>query len=165
MTSRKDFTYPEWNTLQAAVVGTSFYIRKLTPGFFDQLRVKYSANKFLDELEESQPDPFFKQLLNVDGFKSRVPKFVPRSAGGIEVPVLQAIDASLEILSKKDPSKIESFEKLILEIAHSTADSIDGISPQESRAINEIIEVLNGRLQVASEEDVVNAFAITTDKS
>jgi hypothetical protein len=163
MTTRSDYTYPEWNTLQSAVVGTAFYIRKLTPGFFDQIRVKYSANKLIDNLEDNHADKFFQQLLNVDNFKSRVPKFVPRSAKGIGVPVLQAIDASLEILEKKDPAKIEPFERLILEIANETADAVDGISPKEQAAINEIIEVLNGRLQVASEEDIVNAYGISTN--
>ncbi len=163
MTTRSDYTYPEWNTLQSAVVGTAFYIRKLTPGFFDQIRVKYSADKLIDNLEDNHADKFFQQLLNVDNFKSRVPKFVPRSAKGIGVPVLQAIDASLEILEKKDPAKIEPFERLILEIANETADAVDGISPKEQAAINEIIEVLNGRLQVASEEDIVNAYGISTN--
>jgi hypothetical protein len=160
MTSRADYSYPEWNTLQSAVVGTAYYIRKLTPGFFDQLRIKYSSDKFIDSLEENHSDQFFQQLLNIDNFKSRVPKFVPRNAGGIEVPVLQAIDASIEILNKKDPAKIEKFERIILEIAQVTADAVDGISSSEQMAINEIIEVLNGRLAVASEEDVVNAYAI-----
>jgi hypothetical protein len=160
MTSRADYSYPEWNTLQSAVVGTAFYIRKLTPGFFDQLKLKYSTDKLIDSLEESHTDVFFQQLLNTDNFKSRIPKFVPRSAGGIEVPVLQAIDASIEILYKKDPGKVELFERLILEIAEQTADAIDGISPHEQQAINEIIQVLNGRLKVASKEDVVNAYAI-----
>jgi hypothetical protein len=162
MTTRSDYTYPEWNTLQSAVVGTAFYIRKLTPGFFDQIRVKYSADKLIDNLEDNHADKFFQQLLNVDNFKSRVPKFVPRSAKGIGVPVLQAIDASLEILEKKDPAKIEPFERLILEIANETADAVDGISPKEQAAINEIIEVLSGRLQVANQDDVVNAYAINT---
>ncbi len=162
MTTRSDYTYPEWNTLQSAVVGTAFYIRKLTPGFFDRIRIKYSANKLIDNLEDNHADKFFKQLLNVDNFKSRVPKFVPRNAKGIGVPVLQAIDASLEILEKKDPAKIEPFERLILEIANETADAVDGISAKEQAAINEIIEVLSGRLQVANQDDVVNAYAINT---
>jgi hypothetical protein len=160
MTTRSDYTYPEWNTLQSAVVGTAFYIRKLTPGFFDQIRVKYSADKLIDNLEDNHADKFFQQLLNVDNFKSRVPKFVPRNAGAIEVPVLQAIDASIEILNKKDPAKIEKFERIILEIAQVTADAVDGINPQEQQAINEIIEVLNGRLQVASGTDIVNAYGV-----
>ena len=162
MTRRKDYSYPEWNTLQSAVLGTAEYIMKLSPGFFEELKIKYTVNKMLNDLENEESNIFFKQLFNFKGFKSRVPKYVPRDAGGIEVPVLQAIDASIEILSKKDPSLIEPFERLILEIANVTADAADGISPQESRAINEIIEVLNGRLQVASEKEVVNAFGIDT---
>lgn len=146
-TTRKNYTYPEWNTLQAAIVGVGFYVRKLAPNTFDSWRARRAAEHIVDEIEDDHDDEFFRQLCDTDDFKSYLPKHVPRDAGAIESYVLQAIEAAVHILEQKDPSKLRSFKELLLEIAHETADEVDDISPAERHAINKITKVLNGELE------------------
>ena len=145
-TTRADYTTPEWNTLQTAVVGVGFYVRKLTPNFFDSWRTKHAAEETVEETEEESDELFFKQLCDIDDFKSYIPKHVPRTAQGVETPVLTAIEASLHILEEKDPHVLPAFKNLLLEIAHETADEVDGISPKEQEAITKIVKVINGEL-------------------
>lgn len=157
-TTRADYTYPEWNTMQTAVIGTGFLVRKLTPNFFESWKAKRAAENIINHHEENNSDNFFRELCDEEDFKSRVPGYLPRSAGAMEVPVLQAIDASLDILRKKDPSKLEPFKDLILHIANATADSVDGISEQEQHAIDSIYTALQDKQNFGDLDDLTNPF-------
>jgi hypothetical protein len=144
-TDRLNYTTPEWNTLQTAVVGAGFYVRKLTPGFFDSWRAKHEAEETIEEGKELD-SLFFRQLCDVDDFKSYLPKNVSRTPAAIEAVVLQAIDESINILAEKDPKIIPAFKSLLLDIAHETAEEVDGISAEEKSAISKIEKVINGDL-------------------
>ena len=145
-TTRADYTTPEWNTLQTAVVGVGFYVRKLSPNFFDSWRAKHAAEETLDAAEGESDLLFFKQLSDVDDFKSYLPKNVSRTAEAVEAPVLHAIDESINILQEKDPKLVPAFKQLLLDIAHETADEVDGISSTEQRALDIIYKVINGEV-------------------
>lgn len=157
-TSRADYTSPEWNTLQTAVIGTGFYIRKLTPNLFEGWKAKKVAESIIDETEEKSSDAFFRQLCDEQDFKSLVPRYLPRDFGTMEVPVLQAIDASIDILTAKDPAKLNDFKNLILYIAEATADSVHGTSHKEEQAIENIRQVLNNHKNMGDLSDLTKPF-------
>lgn len=157
-TTRNNYTAPEWNTLQAAIVGVGFYVRKLAPNALDSWRARRAAENIIDDIEDDHDDTFFRQLCDTDDFKSYLPKHVPRDADAIESYVLQAIEAAIHILEEKDPTKLAAYKSLLLEIAHETADEVDDISPQERQALGKIIRVLNGELEFADSWRMTQPF-------
>lgn len=155
---RAEYTTPEWQTLQTAIIGTGFYIHKLSPNFLEAWRTKRAANDVIDDAEDDHTDEFFRELCDTDDFKSKIPKHLPRDAAVIEVPVLQAISHSLHILAAKDASKVEPFKQLIREIAYSAADEANEVSASERAAITKIEAALDGSYDFGDLTELTNPF-------
>ena len=145
MTTRADYSTPEWNTLQAAIVGAGFYVHRLTPGFFANWRAKRAGKDHVNDVRETG-DILFEQLCDTDDFISPFPKHVKKSTVAVEAFVLQAVDEALNILSEKDPQALVSYKKLILDIAQETAQEVNGVSLQEREALDKIKRVVTGDL-------------------
>jgi hypothetical protein len=159
MTTRADYSTPEWNTLQTAILGCAFYIRKLAPNFIDGWRAERAAISVIDDEETYEQDVFFEQLCDTAGYKTRIPDYLPRTPDVMEVPILQAIAESINILQAKDPQRIAMFKSLIEHIASVAAESDTEVSPEEQHAVNKIREALNNPDEFGNLADMIHPYS------
>jgi hypothetical protein len=140
MLKRTDFTTPEWQELQTAILGTIRYITLASPNFFGDIKEQIIAKKAIENFATSSNSNFINELADFNDFKSySLPNINKLSADELETPVLMAIAKSKEAIAKRDDDSAVMFVNLIKKIAHDVASAHEKMSNAEQNAYTKVI--------------------------
>lgn len=160
MISRTDFTAPEWQELQTAVMGTIRYMTLISPNFYGDIKETLVARQTIHNYTDQIQSGFIKELVDTSDYESPIPEYASDSAGGLEPPVLRAITNSVAAIQKRDPESVPLFKNLILKLAYRTAEARKGINPDENAAFQKISLALEASpTPVTKEWDPKNPLA------
>lgn len=148
MTSRQNYTTPEWQTLQTAIIGTIRYVMLAETGLFNDLKDKIIANETMHNFVKEANSELLKELIDFDGFKWPIPSYGIEDSDAIEPTVLTSISKSVEILNNHDPENALLFKNLILALAHHTANN-DSINEVENEQYSKVAMALETKPQKA----------------
>lgn len=142
MIGRNDFTTPQWQEMQTAIIGTIQYMTLVSPHFYGDIKDRLVAKKTLEDYIQDTGSNFLKELAEFDDYKSPIPDYADDSAEGQETIVLHSITNSVASIKKLDPNSAMLFKNLILKLAHDTATARIQISPAENIAFQKIAQAL-----------------------
>ena len=151
MTSRPDFTTPEWQTLQTAVISTIYYLTLSDPNFIEDFVDKHIANKALDQYKDQTQSVFINDLVNLKHYKWQIPKYGRQDASALEPTVVQSINEAITKLNQHDQTVLPLFKNLILALAHKIA-VYNNASTQENYHYNKIVEIFNNNELTKNDE-------------
>lgn len=150
MTSRQDFTTPEWQSLQTAIMATIYYLTFGKKGFFDDIEDKLISHKTLNQYSNQTQSLFIKDLVNLTDYKWSIPKYGRQNADTLEPTVLKSIADSLSIINQHDKTVIPDFKNLLLTLAYNIASN-NSASPEENKLYIKVALALENTAQTTTE--------------
>lgn len=152
MIGRENFTTPEWQDMQTAILESSRYIILAHPAFFEDLKDSLATKQLIKEFAKTSNSEFIKEVVDFSDYKSPIPKFALNSSEALEPPVLRSITDSVAVINKQDPTSAILFKNLISEIANNVISSNSKISPLESTAYQKVISALDAKPEPETKE-------------
>ncbi len=152
MIGRADFTTPEWQQLQTAVLGTVEYVTMKSPHIYGDYVDRFHAQQTIKDYRDKNDSLFIKELTDFDDYKSPIPEHATKTAESIEGPTLRALTKSVAMIRQRDESAAALFKNLILKIAYRTAKARIRISPAENEALTKISLALEAEPEVLNKK-------------
>ncbi len=143
MLFRKNFTSPEWQTLQSSLIFTTKYISLSQKSLIGDFQEKISASYVLTKYAEDYPDTFLKSLSDYSNYKSPINLDDLDDSLAVESPTLQSIKESKYILKNYDQESLGIYINLIRDLCVETAEISGSVNSDEVESVNKIIEELN----------------------
>ncbi len=147
MLFRKDFTTPEWQTLQSSLIFTTKYISLSQKSLIGDFQEKINASYVLNKYAQDYPDTFLRSLSDYSNYKSPINLDNLEDALAIEPPTLQSIKESKYILKNYDQESFNIYMNLIRDLCIETAEISGSVDSSEVESVNRIIEELNKQVE------------------
>lgn len=138
MLRREDFTTPEWQQLQTAVLATIEYVTLKSPHIYGDYVDRHRAKQSIHQYKDKQDSELIRDLTDFDDYKSPIPEHATKTADSIEGPTLRSLTESVAMIRQRDARAVALFKNLILKIAYNTAKARIRISPAENEALIKI---------------------------
>lgn len=142
MISRGEFSTPEWNTIQTAVIGTIKYVSMSTTNYFGDKKEYFFAKREIKRFADEFDSVFINDLSDFSSYKSPLPAHADNDFKSIEVPVRQSIALAIEAISKRSPETAETFKQLLIHLAENVSTTYKTASPPEIAAIETIKQAI-----------------------
>jgi hypothetical protein len=140
MATKADFTDQEWETLEKGVTGAGLLVSLSDRGFFDTFKEAGALSKHVANARASSDSALIKQVAEGHGTGFGVTTPIDKVENG----TLEALRASVQLLSAKAPEELEAYRSFVLSLARSVAAAAPGGDEAEAAAIAKIEPALAG---------------------
>lgn len=160
MIGRKDFTTPEWQDMQASILGTIKYVVDYNSEFLIDIKEQIVGHHEIKEFVKSSDSIFLKELTDFKDYKDPFPKYVEDGTEGIEAALLPKITNSVIAINKRDQNCALLFKDLILNITYKTAGIKNQADAYKNTAYSRILTALETKPQpITKKWDIDNPLA------
>jgi hypothetical protein len=140
MATKADFSEEEFETLQKGVSGAGMYVSLADRDFTDSFGEAKALAKFLGS-QRSSDSALVRDVAAMHGSKFGL----GTSPTELEQGTVEALRASLALLSEKAPDEVDAYKQLVTGVAQHVAEAKGGgESEAEKAAIAKINEALGG---------------------
>lgn len=136
MGSKATFTDEEWQDLQWALMLAGSHITASDwPGLWKSFKVAAGGSRFLTMMQGTD-NPLIADLTK-DQARKRPPDISDR-AGLQSEAAIERIHQAAVLVSRKAPEDLADFQALLVAVAETMADEVDGTSAKEQEAIDRV---------------------------
>jgi hypothetical protein len=134
MASKADFTEDEWKAMEKGVTGTGLLVSVSDRDFTDTFGEAGALARFLAEQHQSNDSELIRELAGVHGSGFGL----TASPQKVEVETLESLNTALAALESKAPDEVESYRRLVVDIAVRVGEAKGGLSASEEAAIEKV---------------------------
>jgi hypothetical protein len=134
------FTDEEIETLRKGAMGAGLLVSVSDRGFFDTFKEAGALSKHVANARASSDSALIKQVAEGHGTGFGVTTPIDKVENG----TLEALRASVQLLSAKAPEELEAYRSFVLSLARSVAAAAPGGDEAEAAAIAKIEPALAG---------------------
>jgi tellurite resistance protein len=138
MATKSDFTEEEWKALEKGVTGAGMLVSVSDRDFTDSFGEASALAKALASYRNDASSELVRELA-----KARGTGFgLTASPHEVETETLASLRTATETLAAKAPDEVESYRRLVLEVAEAVAEAKGGVSSDETTAMDRVKEAL-----------------------
>ena len=138
MATRQDFTDDEFATLQRGLTGSGMLVSLSDRDFSDSFGEASAISKYLAGQQAAAPTALTREIAKAKGTGFGLTTSPDKVVNG----TLEALQASIALLTTKAPDEVEPYRALVLGIAAVAAEAKSDTSPVEAQATDRIREAL-----------------------
>jgi len=138
MVTKQDFTETEWETLQKGITGSGMLVSLSDRDFTDSFGEAGAMGKYLSGQHLTGATDLVRELAHVRGTGFGL----TTSPDRVRDETMEALRASVQLLSTKAPDEVEAYRRLVLGLTEAVAEAKQGTSEVETSAIARITEAL-----------------------
>ena len=138
MTTKTDFTEPEWAALQKGITGSGLLVSLSDRDLSDTFGEVGAMAKYLSGQQVAGSSELIRELAKAHGTGFGL----TTSAERVRSETLDALRSSVATLQAKAPTELEPYRQLVLGVAEAVAGAKGGEVPVELEMIKQIREGL-----------------------
>jgi hypothetical protein len=138
MATKTDFTEDEWATLQRGVTGSGFLVSMSDRGFFDTFKESGAIAKHLSAAHTNSPSALVRDIAKAHGTGFGLTS----KPDEVEAGTLEALRASVALLTAKSPDDVDAYRSLVVAVAESVSKAAKGGDEVEAATIARIREAV-----------------------
>jgi hypothetical protein len=137
MANRSDFTDDQWKELHQGVTGAGLLVSSAHRDFTDSFGEAKAVASQLAGHRDSESE-LVRELAGTSGTGFGLVASPKEVVAG----TISALEASVVLLAERDPTELEAYRSLVLDVATAAAEAKGGVREEESAAIERIRNAL-----------------------
>src|SRR5437763_13490408 len=134
MASKADFTEEEWKAMQKGLTGAGMLVSVSDRDFTDTFGEAGALARALAEQHQKSESELIRELAGIHGSGFGF----TASPQEVEGEPLSSLRAAIAALASKAPDDVETYRRLVLDVADRVANAKGGVAPNETAAIEKI---------------------------
>lgn len=134
MATKTDFSDAEWKMMQRGVTGAGTLVSLADQDFSDSFGEAGALAKYLGAQRTVGSTELMREMATAHGSGFGLTDSPEKVRAG----TLEALSASVALLTRKAPAEVEPYRELVLGVAQVVAEAKSGVKPTETAAIDAI---------------------------